>query len=339
MNRSDHTLEWIGGSATAPFYVHDRAEPYRPEITLWLELPDDFVVGMKAATPEEAEDATALTLREALTAPAVGPPRRPASIRVADAETAAQVRDEAGTDIPVIVGPVPELDRVFDELFEAMAENADREPSYLEEGRIPIAAVETLFNAASVLFVIKPWDLGDNPPALRLDIPELDVDGACAVIIGQHGENRGILIFPSLDHFEAFTDAAEAGDLQGLGLSAVSDLLALTFESAAEVPATMRHEAMKHGWSVPAADTYPCVQGHDHDGLPRPLVEHDVEIATACVEALCAFLVRHSRILSAQSFEPICESYFDNDGREVRVTVPCDALAHFDLDGPEPLEP
>lgn len=334
-----HAREWIGGSVAAPFYIHDRPEPYRPEITLWLELPDDFVVGMKAATPEEFEDEPALTLREALAAPAVGPPRRPDGIRVADAETAAQVRDEVGADIPVIVGPVPELDKVFDELFEAMAEHADREPSYLEEGRIPIAAVEALFDAAGVLFAIKPWDLGDNPPVLRIDIPEFDVDGACAVIIGQHGENRGVLVFPSLDHFEVFADAAEAGDLQGLGLSAVSGLLALTFESAADLPATMRHEAMKHGWRVPAPDAYPCVRGHDRDGLPRPLAERDVEIATVCVEALCAFLVRHSNVLSAPSFEPICESYFDNDDREVRVTVPYDALEHFDVDSPKPIEP
>ena len=334
-----HAREWIGGTATAPFYVHDRAEPYRPEIALWLELPDDFVVGMKAATPEEAEDAVALTLREALAAPAVGPPRRPASIRVADAETAAQVRDEVGTDTPVIVGPLPELDKVFDGLFEAMAEQADREPSYLEEGRIPIAAVEAFFNAAGVLFAIKPWDLGDNPPVLRMDIPELGVDGACAVIIGQHGENRGVLVFPSLDRFEAFTDAAEAADLKGPAISAVSDLLALTFESAADLPATMRHEAMKHGWRVRAPDAYPCVQCHDQDGLPRPLLERDLEIATAYVEALCAFLVRHAEVLSASIFDPICESYFDNDDREVRVTVPCDALEHFDLDSPKPVEP
>ena len=37
--------EWVGGSFESPFYVTDRAEPYRAQIALWLEQPEGLIVG------------------------------------------------------------------------------------------------------------------------------------------------------------------------------------------------------------------------------------------------------------------------------------------------------
>ena len=53
--------------------------------------------------PEDREGAVARGLRNALTQPAVGWPRRPDVVRVADAATAAEVRAEVGEAIPVTV--------------------------------------------------------------------------------------------------------------------------------------------------------------------------------------------------------------------------------------------
>ena len=76
--------------------------------------------------------------------------------------------------------------------------------SDLAQGRFSTAVVEKLFTASRYLFAVKPWTFVKADQVLRMDIPTLGIDGACLSIIGQLGESRGVLIFPSLDGFERF---------------------------------------------------------------------------------------------------------------------------------------
>lgn len=48
--------------------------------------------------------------------------------------------------------------------------------------------------------------------------------------------------------------------------------------------------------------------------------------------ALSAFLPKHAAIFKADTFAPVCESYFDDEDREVRFTVPYEAFDLFDID-------
>ncbi len=43
--------EWVGGRILAPAYVTD-GEPYPVELLLWLELPDDLVLGVEVLDPQ-----------------------------------------------------------------------------------------------------------------------------------------------------------------------------------------------------------------------------------------------------------------------------------------------
>ena len=330
-DRSQPSREWVGGRLSPPFYVHDREEPYRPDLVIWLELPEGLIVGQSLVMPEDREGAVARGLRSALTQPAAGSPRRPEVVRVADAATAAEVRAEVGEAIPVTVAPTPELDALLAHLIATLPPDEDNEPSYFAGGRVSAAAVEKLFAAGRLLFALQPWSVIDDTQVLRMDIPALGVDGACLSVIGQLGESRGVLVFASLDDFEAFVAAAESGALEQGPLALGAGWLALTFEPATELPASMRREAMEHGWPVERADAYPLVERRDPDGMPRPLVERDVEIAAACALSLGAFFAKHGAIFKSDTFAPVCESYFDDDDREVRFTVPYDALADFDL--------
>ena len=99
-SRSRPSREWIGGRFSPPFFIHDRAEPYRPDLVIWIELPDGFVVGQAVVMPEDTDGAVARTLRNALTQLAVGSSRQPDLIRVADAATAAAVRPRSRERFP-----------------------------------------------------------------------------------------------------------------------------------------------------------------------------------------------------------------------------------------------
>ena len=330
--------EWIGGRLQTPFFVQDREEPYRPDIVLWLELPEGSIVGQAVVTPEDTGGAVARTLRSALTQPLVGAPRRPDLIRLAADAAAAEVRAEVAGTIPVNVAPTPELDELLDHMIATMPASPEDEPSYFAGGRVPPGAVEKLFAACLRLFAMKPWTVASDLQVIRMDIPALDVGGACVSVIGGLDEYRGVLIFPSADGFHRYLEAAATGAIEKSGAPG-TELLSLTFEPATGLPPSMRREAMEHGWAVTSPDAYPLVDRREPDGAPRPLVERDVEIATACARSLCALFAKHSALFASDSPAPVCESYFDDDDREVRLTTPYEAAADFDptpSDGPEP---
>jgi SEC-C motif len=324
--------EWVGGQLAAPAYV-TAGEPYRVEVVLWLELPDAVVVGTEVVDPRAPVSVTQMLVRT-MAQPLVGPPRRPARIRVADAALAVEVRAVV-PDMDVIVAPTPELHAVLAEMAAAMPASDERE-SYLEAGRVPADVVAILFRAAEMLYRLAPWKTASDDQVLCVDIPALGVHGACLSIIGGLGESLGFVLFPSLAGYEAFVDTADASRHEELDFGTTA--LSLTFERGADVAPSRRREVAAHGWPVAGPQAYPRVEHRDRDGLPRPLTEQDVRVVAACAQALGIFSLRHPRVFVQEPVEPVCETYTDEADLAVRVTIPYEAYETFELEEP-PFEP
>jgi len=328
--------EWVGGCLSPPFFITDRDEPYRPGLVVWMELPDGLVLSQDVVAPENAEGAVGRALRAALERPLVGPQRRPDRVRVADASVVGELRAALGDGTPVEVAPTPELDALLQSMLESMSEHGEgeegqEEASYLEEGRIPPAALAELFRSAELLYGMAPWKVATDDRVLRMDIPALGVEGACVSIIGHLGESLGLLIFPSLAGYEAFGRAAEDPLSDRFPVDLGTDWLSLSFERGADLPAGMRREVAEYGWPVADANAYPRVERRERDGASRPLVEREVRIAAACATSLVAFFVNHRAAFATVDPEPICESWLDADDREVRFTLPYEAFTLFDV--------
>ena len=142
---SAHVREWIGGRLSPPFFIHDRAEPYRPDLVLWMELPDAFVVGQAVAMPEDTQGAVARTLRNALTQPAGGSPRQPRPCprrwpryRRRGARRRSRERYPSRS-------PRRRSSTISCSTVATMPASQDDEPSYFVAGRISAAEVEKLF--------------------------------------------------------------------------------------------------------------------------------------------------------------------------------------------------
>ena len=244
----------LGVGSPLPVYIAE-AEPYRPEMVLWLELPDDYIVGQELIDPQGTPLSFSGTLLRSMDAPLVGAPRRPQRIRVCAAPLAMELRG-AVPDIEVVVAPTPELDSVIAQMVASMPEGGGG-PSYFEHGRVGVAAVAALFRAAAALFRSAPWKLAQDSQALRLDIPALGVEGACVSIIGALEESLGLVIFPSHLAMERFLARMEAGRGPDARLDMGTTTLSLNFERGADLPAGMRREAAEHGWPVASPAAYP----------------------------------------------------------------------------------
>ncbi len=327
-------IEWVGGRVLTPFYV-TQGEPFRAEMFLWIELPDFLIVQGEMIDPEGPPFTLADALVKAMESPLVGPPRRPSRIRVADKQSASEVAG-AAQGIEVVVAPTPELDEVVGQMADSFKEG-DRgtvEASYFEEGRVSPESVEELFRAAAALFQVAPWKVAADTQVLRLDIPQLGVEGACISIIGTLGESVGLIIFPSFVGYQRFLEASASFDGSKKKIDLGTSFLSLNFERGADLPAGMRREAARHGWPVAGPDAYPWVQKRDRDGQLAPLTDKDVRIVSACTTSLAAFFLKHRRLFESDTFEPVCESWFDRNGLEVRFTVPYEADILFEVNTP-----
>ncbi len=337
--------QWVGGRFSAPFHITE-GEPYRPTLAVWIEVPDGFVVGYRLCNPSEERGALGRSLTEAMRHPLVGPARRPSRIRVADSQLAAEVKAVVGDLIPVTVGATPELNELLDAMYGSFTSGAgletggnrsSEEESYFENSRVSAATVAGLFAAARLLHHVAPWRVANDQQVLRLDIPELGVEGACVSIIGALGQNLGVLIFPSLSGYVSFLKAASRRLPRSSRIDLGTTWLSFTLVRGSDLPASMRREVTDHGWPVADEMSYPQVEHRDKDGLPRPLTDRDVRIASACVTSLSAFFVTNRKAFEAEDCEPICQSYTDDLDRLVRFTFPYEAFPMFDVaTGPHP---
>ena len=315
-----------------PAYVMEK-EPYRPEIIVWLEVPTLLIVGSGVIDPREPSENAGSVLSRAISAPMAGSPRRPTRVRVQDSRLADEVR-ELFPEMEIVIGPTPEIEDLKDQMMEFMGPREEPDLSYFEKGRISPEAVEAMFRAARIFYELAPWKAAQDTQVLRVDIPSLEVVGACVSIIGARGESLGMIIFPSLAAFDRFLEVAETFEPGGSAIDLRTRTLSLNYEKGADLPRTMRREVATHKWPVANADAYPWVQHRDRDGIMIPLTEKEIRIVTACATSLSAFFVKHGDIFHKETFDPICESYFDENDFEVRITAPYEAWPLFEINEP-----
>jgi hypothetical protein len=301
--------EWIGGRVLLGNYVTDEA-PFRPTATLWVESDSQLVVHASLGTADEASGTLGTTLLETIAHPMAGPPRVPRQVRVTSAAFAAELLGTPGfpMDVKVVVAPTPELEGLVAQMTEHLATHGGEgavEPSYLEEGTIPAERVATLFEVASRLYRLAPWDRAWDDQLLGLDVPVLGVGGARISVIGIGGESLGLVFFESLAAFEALMALQSVADAPPPVLDLGSSLMALDFVRASELPPRMVKEVKKHRWPLPARGVYPVVTRRDHDGTPRPTTEADVRLATAGASAICALVEQRPAIFDEALARPV----------------------------------
>lgn len=305
--------EWVGGRVLAPVFIGVE-EPYRPIVELWMA--DGYILHVEIHDPNGPIPAVSEDLRSKL----LDPPRgtAPRRLRLNDPGWAAQVRPEL-PGVDVISGPTPELDRPLDELTSHMAKGAPA--SYLDD-RHSAEDMAALFTAADALYRVAPWAIFDDDQLIEVNIPELEVQGACLSIIGALGESFGMLLFESLADYERMLALSLA--LERTRQLPEPDIVmtSLEYERGADLPKSMRQEVVRYGWPVAAPAAYPVVGYRGRDGMARAVTPRELHIMTACAEALVAVLRQHRDAFAAGGVPHFSLSHVDQRGVEVCLKSP-----------------
>lgn len=166
---------------------------------------------------------------------------------------------------------------------------------------------------------------------LRVDIPQLDVGGACAALVGRlRGEPRGFVLLPSLAALAEVERAASQDWTNALGQPDFgSRSLLLTFGRREALPKLALREWAAHRWPVGRATAHPWLERRERDGSEGPVTELDLRVAAACATSLGTFFAKYGDRLGNEG-EPICESFFDASELEVCLTHPYEAFELFE---------
>ncbi len=183
----------------------------------------------------------------------------------------------------------------------------------------PAAAqgVRRLFEAARELYLCAPWKHVQDDVLLRVDVPELGLEGACISITGALGRSFGFVAFPSQVAYEAFLQATARGMPEEGPVDLGTPHLALNFEAHRDVPKTLLREAAAHGWALASSKAYPLPMRIDRDAVPRPLEPHDLDVLAAATLALARLFAAHGEAVGRG--QPSEATSVHRDGIEARA--------------------
>jgi hypothetical protein len=117
---------WFGGRRPLGLKGPVPAEVAAAELAIWAT--QSALLAADVLAPGSSHRELIKALREAMTAPAEGKPRRPRVVRVEDAELAEALAAEL-EGVVVIVGAVPELDELASEFRQTLGATDEPDPA------------------------------------------------------------------------------------------------------------------------------------------------------------------------------------------------------------------
>jgi hypothetical protein len=285
---------WIGGSTPAR---HTISGPTLQcdDAVLWLDATSDAILAARVVPHAKAGLTLAELLLQAVRARGGA---TPALVRVASENDALRVRNVL-PEAAVEIGPTPEVARIARLLSADPDSDAEDVPSYLQGGALAPSEMARYFELMAALWRAAPWRFFSDRHVLELDVPAMDVCGACVAVLGAAEELCGVTVFNTIEDFEKLYASVVAGVTPHCDKSPppIVTSLGLLFRRGAELPDEMRLEVARHRWVVANADAYPVLMPVDANGQLRPATEHDLRLGCAVIAAMAELVREHERSL------------------------------------------
>ncbi len=277
-------VEWIAGCMLSPTEVpgHDGIL-FRPHVLMWA-MSDGRMLGATLLDPAVSSSEQIVDhFYDVTENPEIGQPHIPSRIRVNSQDLVKTLSDALDESIEVVCGPTPELDAFIEGMAGHLNEMSmgPSDMSYLD-GDVTPAVVGSFFEAAAKLYKAAPWKhFPDDEDVLMIDIPAYNVSDAVVSVIGQLDESLGFIVFPDVDAFEMFQEAAS---YMGEGEEPqLPPHMAVDFDKSENFGADVRQEIADHKWVVANEAAYPNVLCVDENLSLRERTPQDFAFA----ECLC----------------------------------------------------
>lgn len=279
---------WEGSRVKAPFWITGEAGgPYRPILEIWAELRSDLIVALQLVRRLPTPQASLRFLWQAMTAPKVGPPRRPSCLRVVDKALADLMRQKlAGAGITVeLVEQSPLIDRIVAEMEKSVGGRGARSMPALTTLRgVTPARAGALYQAAAYCYQQAPWRAVSDEIPLEITCPDFSRRPVYLTVMGNAGVEFGLMLIFSRKELQRLRQAADEFELAQAPMRCVT----LSFADPTYL-AIVDHDAIeRHRWPVAGPRAYP----HVFQIMPgrRPMIQPptlaQVDLLEACLLAL-----------------------------------------------------
>jgi hypothetical protein len=201
------------------------------------------------------------------------------------------------------------------------------------------------FAAADRLSAGSPWDTAHDSQLLRVEAPDFGWgDGACACFVGMSGEDRGVLVFRSVDDYLDFVQQDEAAD-EADAVQFDMPLFAVNFVARRDAPPDAVKQAKSLGVSTNVPGSFPWLQRFGAAGTRLEVDADDHAFAIGLLDALAALVEADKDLFQRPTLENELVATgslpFAGDARTVRIQAPHSdapwdwdqtALSHFRWD-------
>lgn len=280
---------WQAGLGRLPQWLLSGGRKVRPWIVLVVNRTDDLVLAHALVEEEPAGSLLWDNLVEAMRAPAVGEPHRPAEIQVRPGGPWDALRPHL-EEVGIRLVPTDALD-VLDDAFAGLTEHlaGKREPGLLDVPGVTADKAAGFYDAAASYYRKAPWRKVGYEAAVRVECDKLRSGPWYAVPMGQSGLTLGLAVYEDLDLLRRMW----AGNLSDEENARRSVATSVIFGEEADIPVADSEAARRHGWPVAGPEAYPVVFHKERGMAVRPPLAWELEMLEACLRAVPDFIDRH----------------------------------------------
>lgn len=285
---------WVADVRQLATWVSSDATPTRPWCII-IGCEGEQRAVLKHALSETMPEPTVMwdALKQAMTEPAMGDPRRPAHVVVLSADlfdACRQPLQSLGIRCTV-ADELPFLDELFDAFTTHLAGNAPL-PPLLEIPDANFEVVAGVYDAASRFYRRAPWREVAMDAIVRVRCDRFPKPEWFAVVMGQSGMVLGIALYENLSALRRLI----AGKVGPEDEDSQLDALGVHFVEAFEIPEAELAAIERHGWPIAGEDAYPIIVRFEPGGTFSGPVAWELELIEGVLRAVPDFLRQpHSR--------------------------------------------
>ena len=170
----------------------------------------------------------------------------------------------------------------------------------------PLTGMAALYSAAAALYRATPWAVfPDDSRLISVTAEALGLSGALISVIGQGGEEFGLVLFDNIDDYGEQIEASDV--IQRGGHPRMPPHFVLNFEEEAKVAPGLRARIKASGLEIASRRAYPTIFGVEPGPRMRPLTGIDGLRAEAIARAVTALIAEPEALQRALSGGPPLE--------------------------------